>query len=45
MSRETRGMLMGALIVIFAVAAWYLRDKPATPPGAAGPAVSAPDRT
>jgi hypothetical protein len=37
-------MLMGALIVIFAVAAWYLREKPATAPGAAGAAISAPER-
>jgi hypothetical protein len=37
-------MLMGALIVIMAFFAWYLRDKPATPPGALGPGVSAPGR-
>ncbi len=44
MTRETRGILMGALIVVFAVAAWYLRDKPAPASGAAAPTVSVPDR-
>jgi hypothetical protein len=43
MKRETR-LLLGVCIVILAVASWYLRDKPATAPGAAGPAITAPDR-
>jgi hypothetical protein len=37
MSREVRGMLMGLCIVILAAGAYFLRDKPATAPGAAGP--------
>ena len=38
MSREVRGMLMGLCIVILAAAAYLLKDKPASTPGAAGPA-------
>lgn len=34
MSREVRGMLMGLCIVILAAAAYFLKDKPANPPGA-----------
>jgi len=37
MSREVRGMLMGLCIVILAAAAYFLKDRPATP-GAAGTA-------
>jgi hypothetical protein len=37
MSREVRGMLMGLCIVILAAAAYFLKDKPASTPGAAGP--------
>ena len=36
MSREVRGMLMGLCIVILAAAAYFLKDKPASTPGAAG---------
>jgi hypothetical protein len=35
MSREVRGMLMGLCIVVLAAAAYFLKDKPATTPGAA----------
>ena len=35
MSREVRGMLMGACIVILAAAAYFLKEKPASTPGAA----------
>jgi hypothetical protein len=38
MSREVRGMLMGVCIVILAAAAYFLKDRPANPPGAAGTA-------
>jgi hypothetical protein len=34
MSREVRGMLMGVCIVILAAAAYFLKDKPASTPGA-----------
>lgn len=44
MDRETRGILIGVCIVILAVAAWLLKDKPATAPGGAGPTIAAPDR-
>lgn len=37
MSREVRGMLIGLCIVILAAAAYFLKDKPANTPGAAGP--------
>jgi hypothetical protein len=37
MSREVRGMLMGLCIVILAATAYFLKDKPANPPGAAVP--------
>ena len=37
MSREVRGMLIGLCIVILAAAAYFLKDKPASTPGAAGP--------
>ena len=36
MNREVRGMLMGLYIVILAAAAYFLKDKPASTPGAAG---------
>ena len=42
MSREVRGMLLGLCIVILAVAAYFLKDKPANTPGAATPT---PQRT
>lgn len=35
MSREVRGMLIGLCIVILAVAAYFLKDKPTNTPGAA----------
>ena len=38
MSREVRGMLMGLCIVILAAAAYFLKDRPANPPGATGTA-------
>ena len=44
MDRETRGILIGVCIVILAVAAWFLKDKPATAPGGAGPTIAAPER-
>ena len=37
MSREVRGMLMGLCIVILAAAAYFLKDKPANPPGGTAP--------
>ncbi|SEO34162.1 hypothetical protein SAMN02990966_01720 [Rhodospirillales bacterium URHD0017] len=37
MSREVRGMLMGLCIVILAAAAYFLKDRPASTPGAASP--------
>ena len=37
MSRETRGMLIGLCIVILALGAYFLKEKPASAPGAAGP--------
>ena len=36
MSREVRGMLLGLCIVLLAAAAWFLKDRPASTPGAAG---------
>ncbi len=36
MSREVRGMLMGLCIVMLAAAAYFLKEKPANAPGAAG---------
>jgi hypothetical protein len=44
MTREVRGMLIGVCIVILAVAAWLLKEKPATAPGGAGAPVTAPER-
>jgi hypothetical protein len=44
MTREVRGMLIGVCIVLLAVAAWVLKEKPATAPGGAGTATTAPDR-
>jgi hypothetical protein len=44
MTREIRGMLIGVCIVILAVAAWFLKEKPANPPGAAGTPVTAPEK-
>jgi hypothetical protein len=35
MSREVRGMLIGLCIVILAVAAYFLKDKPTSTPGVA----------
>jgi hypothetical protein len=38
-------MLIGVCIVILAVAAWFLKEKPAVVPGAAGTATTAaPER-
>jgi hypothetical protein len=37
MSREVRGMLLGLCIVLLAAAAYFLKDRPATAPGAGGP--------
>ncbi|CAN5310458.1 hypothetical protein BH10PSE6_BH10PSE6_58690 [soil metagenome] len=44
MTREIRGMLIGVCIVILAIAAWALRDKPATAPGGTGTTITAPER-
>jgi len=44
MTREIRGMLMGVCIVILAIAAWALRDKPGAAPDGAGTTVAAPER-
>jgi hypothetical protein len=44
MSREIRGMLIGVCIVILAVAAWLLKEKPAPAPAGAGSATTAPER-
>ncbi len=32
MSKEVRGILMGLCIVLLSAAAYFLRDKPASPP-------------
>ena len=37
MSREVRGMLLGLCIVILAVAAYFLKERPASTSGGAGP--------
>jgi len=37
-------MLIGVCIVILAIAAWVLREKPVTAPGAAGTAITAPEK-
>jgi hypothetical protein len=37
-------LLIGVCIVVLAVAAWTLRDKPATAPGGAGTTITAPDK-
>jgi hypothetical protein len=42
MNREIRGMLIGLCIVILAAAAFFLKEKPATPPGGAGTATQRP---
>ena len=44
MNREIRGMLIGLCIVILAVAAWLLKEKPATAPDGAGTTTTATDR-
>jgi len=44
MTREIRGMLIGVCIVILAIAAWLLKEKPANTPGGAGTAVAAPEK-
>lgn len=36
MSREVRGMLLGLCIVLLATAAYFLRDRPASPPTGTG---------
>ena len=33
MNKEIRGMLMGLCIVILAIAAWALKEKPVNAPG------------
>ena len=42
MSREIRGMLMGLCIVLLAAAAYFLKEKPASAPGAAGTTTQRP---
>ena len=44
MTPEIRGMLIGVCIVILAVAAWLLKDKPADAPGGSGAAVTSPEK-
>ena len=44
MSREIRGMLIGVCIVILAVAAWLLKEKPVHAPGGADTATTAPEK-
>lgn len=44
MTREVRGMLMGACIVILAIAAWLLKEKPAPAPAGAGTTITAPEK-
>jgi len=44
MTREIRGMLIGVCIVILAVAAWLLKEKPVNAPGGAGTATTAPEK-
>jgi hypothetical protein len=42
MNREIRGMLIGLCIVILAVAAYFLKEKPTTMPGGAGTTTQRP---
>lgn len=44
MDKEIRGMLIGLCIVILAVAAWILKEKPANAPGGTGPTTTVPDK-
>ncbi len=44
MSKEVRGMLIGLCIVVLAVAAWVLKEKPVNAPGGAGTAATASER-
>jgi hypothetical protein len=44
MNQEIRGMLIGLCIVILAVAAWVLKEKPVNAPGGAGTTTTAPDK-
>lgn len=44
MSKETRGILIGLCIVILAVAAYVLKDKPANAPGGGGATTAAPEK-
>lgn len=44
MTPEIRGMLMGACIVILAIAAWVLKEKPAPTPAGAGTTITAPEK-
>ncbi len=42
MTKEVRGMLIGACIVVLAFAAYVFKEKPA--PGGAGTATTVPER-
>jgi hypothetical protein len=44
MTREIRGMLIGVCIVILAVAAWLLKEKPANAPAEVGTTTTAPEK-
>ncbi len=45
MTPEIRGMLMGACIVMLAIAAWFLKETPTTnAPAGAGSTITAPER-
>jgi hypothetical protein len=44
MNKEIRGMLIGLCIVILAVAAWVLKEKPVNAPGGAATTTTAPDK-
>ena len=44
MTREIRGMLIGVCIVILAIAAWLLKEKPAEAPSGAGTATTATEK-
>jgi hypothetical protein len=44
MTQEMRGILIGVCIVLLAVAAWFLKEKPRPVPTTPGPPIAAPDR-
>lgn len=44
MTREIRGMLIGLCIVILAIAAWLLKEKPTNAPSGAAPMTTAPEK-